>query len=379
MQHNRFQIFEILGEWLDSGWIEVEQAQDKLTLNWQTVRARLSPTAVARWITSVHDERIQQTHADQQNMLSLLDGWQTYWQQALAVQHDEQTQEFLHRLRHILDEQQQALEIGDWHPLPETSQQIGGPVHQRWLAILCGLVELLANPRWEYERAFSTRWLGDSKAFASDRAALVQYLNLNAGFETLGLIRHTPVVYCWGNWQANCGSYVIDGRAGVPFVALSAETIAKMQNFQISAKSILVIENQTVFETILRPPHRRDDYLYLFSGGFAGYAERHLLEEWLQSQPNLPWYVWTDWDLGGIRIQEHWRTWAIQENVSFPIPFLWERDILEKWCAYGQPLDEQQKGILETMNNPFAEALLHLGNTIEQEAVLHEFSATWLA
>jgi hypothetical protein len=311
-------------------------------------------------------------------MPSSLAGRQDDCEQADTVQYDGQTLKLLQRLRNILGGQQQALESGNWHPLPEASQQIGGPVHQRWLAILRGLVELLANPRWEYERAFSARWLGDSKAFAADRAALAQYLNLNAGFEALGLIRHTPVVYCWGNWQANCGGYVIDGRAGVPFVALSAETISTLENLQINAQSILIVENQTVFETILRPPNRRNDYLYLFSGGFAGYAERHLLERWFQSQPDLPWYVWTDWDVGGIRIQEHWRTWSLQRNLSFPIPFMWQEDILEKWRDFGQPLDDQQVNILETMNNPLADVLLHLESAIEQEAVLHEFSDTWL-
>jgi hypothetical protein len=158
--------------------------------------------------------------------------------------------------------------------------------------------------------------------------------------------------------------------AGVPFIVLSAETVRMLDNVHVLATRLLVIENQTAFEAILRPPLRDDSTLYLFSGGHPGYAERELVATWMHAASELSWYVWTDWDLGGVRIQADWERWAEKQGLPKPKPWMWSRESLNRWCSLGQPLVKHEQADLLSLAHPLAEQLVEAGYTLEQEAVL---------
>jgi hypothetical protein len=268
----------------------------------------------------------------------------------------------------ILRDQEQALRNGQWVAIPNTNKQPGGAPHQRWLRILRGILALLATDRWEYERTFSALELGDSKQLTRDRPQIETYLGVE--LELLGLFRHTTVAYCWGPFAARFEEHIIDGRVGAPFVALSAQTVRKLTDVKVSATHILTVENQTAFETVLRPPLRQDAILYLFSSGHAGYAERELLAAWLRAATELSWHIWTDWDAGGVRIQADWARWANEHRLPKPQPWMWDKVSLARWHSLGQPLAESDRATLLSLRHPLAERLVESGYTLEQEAVL---------
>ncbi|HNT75678.1 MAG TPA: DUF2220 family protein [Anaerolineae bacterium] len=370
---NRLEIEPQIQEWLKAGWIEIEETQDVATRAWQVQALRLSPSAAESLIHQPHAARQQQQQDTLATALAGLAGWQMdlatareYWDD------DPQVSALFPRLESLLQAQEQALRQGEWLALPDTRQRPGDAPHRRWLQVLRGLLALLAADHWEYERTFSARWLGDSKQLGRDRQGLEAYLDIH--FEHVSLWDHTPIVYCWGAFQAACAGYPLDGRAGVPFVALAAESIGALREIQVSARYVLVIENQTAFETLLRPPLRRDAVLYLFSGGHAGYAERELLCAWLTAAPGLPWYLWTDWDVGGVRIQQDWARWAADRHLAAPVAWLWDQASLARWYAWGHPLTDDQRIQLVALSHPLAESLLQAGYTLEQETVLPELN-----
>jgi len=369
LHQNRFELLETLSEWLEVGWIEVEETM--IDQKWQIERIRVSP----RWAA----ERVERRHAargarEQQavtNMTLLLRGWDQDYQVAVDLhQGESDLLEVLHHLHRLLDEQEKALAAGRCVPVAGTSLMRGGPAHQRWVASLRGIVELLAHPRLEYERVFSATWLGDSKAFLRERTALTQFLSIPGGLEQIGLVKHTPIVLSWGEWQATLSTCTIDGRAGVSFVATPADTISRLQDMRVDADQLIIIENQTAFEMLVRPPYRRARTLYLFGAGFSGNAERTLVSLWLHAKSDLLWFIWTDCDIGGVYIQEHWHNWAMQAQLPPPEPYRWTKSDLQAWRSLGTPLTENDRVRLERTGHPLALMLCECGYTVEQEAIL---------
>lgn len=160
----------------------------------------------------------------------------------------------------------------------------------------------------------------------------------------------------------------------MPFIALSAETVSKLQNVRVGTGMILVIENQTVFEAVLRSPLVDERILYLYSGGHAGHAERGLLAKWLAADQDIRWHIWTDWDEGGIAIQRDWAKWAQGRMLSQPIPLMWDESWLSHWPALGRPIDGALAARLAARADPLSVCLLNAGYTLEQEAVLPDLA-----
>lgn len=366
---NRLDLELLLGEWLREGWIQVEERREPYHNKWQVTKARLSEAA--------HKELIEQPQLNAQThrqeeieaLLLLLKGWRTELTIAQQIWNgDNKIEPLLNRLELILARQEDALQNQQWVALPDTNQRPGGTAHQRWLRIARGLVALLVANQWQYERTFSAHWLDDSKQLMRNRQLIEQYLDIK--LEDVGLFRHTPIVYCWGPFEATHNGRSVNGKAGSPFIALTAETIRELTELQVRAESIIVIENQTAFETMLRAPLRQDNVLYLFSGGHAGLAERKLLFSWLHATPNISWWVWTDWDLGGVRIQMDWDRWAISKGLPSPHPWKWDEHSLIRWRSFGQALRDSERDKLLNLSHPLAEELVRAGYTLEQEAVL---------
>ncbi|MBN2002640.1 MAG: DUF2399 domain-containing protein [Anaerolineae bacterium] len=376
-ERNRLDIEAQIQEWLDLGWAEVEETQHSATRAWQVQKLRLSPAAEERLIHTPQAMREQHQQQALLDALAHLKGWREDLCTAKRYQADDpELTTLLGRLESVLDDQEQSLQNGMWVSLPGTQQRPGDAPHQRWLRVLRGLLALLTTDYWEYERTFSARWLGDSKQLGRERQELEAYLDIS--FEQIGLFRHTPLAYCWGPFQATYAKYTLDGRAGNPFIALTVETIRALREIRVAAQAILVVENQTAFETLLRPPLCRDDVLYLFSSGHAGYAERALLHAWLTATPNLPWYIWTDWDVGGVRIQQDWAKWADNHHLAAPVAWMWDQATLIRWGAWGHPLTDEQRTQLLGLSHPLASSLLQAGYTLEQETVLPELSTVEL-
>jgi hypothetical protein len=372
---HRLMLDEKLRDWLEAGWVDVEERASGYPPIWMIEKARLSPFLADHLYARPKRERAERLAAEMCALLDKMAGWQADAEQGRELwQDNEQMTGLIDRLAQIAAAQEAAMQAGSWVALPDLPQRLGDAPHRRWIALLRGLLAHVASGQWQYERAFAAVWLGDSKELAGERAEIARYLGLEH-LSDIALFPHTPVVLCWGRFAASCHGHPVDGEAGVPFVALSALTVRTATDWAIAADAVLVIENQTAFETALRPPLLDQRALYLFSGGHAGMAERELLKRWLTARPDLLWYVWTDWDPGGVRIQADWQRWAEEQTLSAPHAWLWHEDLFDRWRERGRELSETQQQALLRMNSPLAAWLLKQGLWWEQEAVLGYLAA----
>jgi DNA topoisomerase VI subunit A len=166
---------------------------------------------------------------------------------------------------------------------------------------------------------------------------------------------------------------VFDGRAGISFTATPADVISRLEQVHVEAETLLIVENQTPFEILVQPERRNPRILYLFGAGLPGQAQRNFTVHCLRAKPTLNWFVWTDYDLGGVAIQRFWRDWALQERVVAPQPYRWESSDLVQCQAQGIPLHPEQREQLAKKSCSLAQRLLEVGYAIEQEAILSIF------
>src|SRR6266536_214816 len=279
MNRNRFEVLERLSEWAEAGWVEVEETW--IDPGWQIERVRLSPLLVSQKTEQqdqAQDERERQAIA---YLLNVLHQWRIEYQEAVKKHYAESDLvAIIERLYTLFEEQERALDAGTCVPLAGTTMMPGGSPHQRWLALLRGILDLLAKPRLEHERIFSAKWLHDSKAFRKERDALEAFLSIEGGLQRVGLVKHTPVVLSWGAWQAAWNGFLLDGQAAFSFAAMPADTLAQVHEMQVEARSLFIVENQTPFEILVHPQRRDAQTLYLYGAGFPGQAQRELTALW---------------------------------------------------------------------------------------------------
>jgi len=369
IKRNRFEVQALLTEWAEAGWVEVEERW--IASTWQLERARLSPLIVDQkkeQQARLQEERMQQAA---KSLLNALHQWRVSYQEAARKHYAEHDlKALLSRLYALFEEQESALAQRVMVPPLGTTLQAGGAPHMRWMAILHGILDLLANPRIEHERIFSARWLHDSKALRKERDALEAFLSIEGGLERLGLVKHTPIVLSWGAWRARWNDFVFDGRAGFSFTSIAADIIPRLIQMEVEAETLLIVENQTPFEILVQPERRDPCTLYLCGAGFPGQAQRELTALWLRARPTMRWSVWTDYDPGGVAIQRFWHDWSIQEQLAAPHPYRWMREDLAQCQTQGVPLSVEQREQLVKEQYSLAQLLLEGGYAIEQEAIL---------
>ena len=150
-------------------------------------------------------------------------GWHEDAERAREIwQSNEQMLLLVEKLATIAAAQEEALSDDKWESIPDLPQpqRPGDAPHRRWIGAFRGILAHLSSGQWQYERTLSAVWLGDSKELHQERRAIADYLGLQ-DLSEIDIFPHTPVVLSWGAFTACCNGRPLDGRAGVPFVALS--------------------------------------------------------------------------------------------------------------------------------------------------------------
>lgn len=180
------------------------------------------------------------------------------------------------------------------------------------------------------------------------------------GFPLEEVVRfHGRAVYAWGPFSFRIGANLIDGRFSVPWLALTPETIASMEELRLEADRLLTVENLVPFEEEIRQglPERT---LAVWTGGFPSLLERDLLIRFVGAGIERVDH-WGDLDVGGIRILEH-----LRRILPCPVhAFRMEPELLDRLPT--QPLTPRDRAALGSMTDPLALAMLVRGVKAEQE------------
>lgn len=144
---------------------------------------------------------------------------------------------------------------------------------------------------------------------------------IDCPLDLIGIETHPETIWVYGDLYYYLPDLEpVSLLAGRPAI-LTRETILE-SNFEPgkNLKSVLVVENLTVFLTVLRRIYyKRKDVLVLWSGGYWNRLHRKILRNAI-TQQKVPVYVWGDLDGDGLAITQQICSWATQQgSQSAPI------------------------------------------------------------
>ncbi|MCL6599272.1 MAG: DUF2220 domain-containing protein [Alicyclobacillus macrosporangiidus] len=276
-------------------------------------------------------------------------------------------------------------------------------------------------------RLFSTRYLGDSKAFERQVQGRLLGLLQRYALPTWGVddpdvfsdpadllrevgleVTHDLITFCgpavisfsasagWSAQGAEDGegdgqglasgrdhevlrtTHAVDACAFPHGVAVDAADVDGLVWQEVRCARILTIENKANYRAYVRR-ERNPDELVVYLGGFASPGQRRFLRSlrrWHERQgrtlPSLD--HWGDLDYGGILILQHLRDTCWPEARPWRMEPEWlsrHRDRLEPFDdAYRDKLARLLEQERYRWARPLIEALLTAGGTLEQEALL---------
>ena len=159
LQSNRYEVLDILVEWAEQGWIEVEEKQVEQAAHWQIDRVRLSPLLVEQRAGEQDQSKLIQKASLFSRLSALLEGWREELMRAFTnYTHEDDILLLLQRFERIFREQEESILTQTIIAPTGTTIRAGGERHLRMIALLRGILELLAFPRTEHERIFSAKW-----------------------------------------------------------------------------------------------------------------------------------------------------------------------------------------------------------------------------
>jgi hypothetical protein len=146
---------------------------------------------------------------------------------------------------------------------------------------------------------------------------------------------HGSAVLAYGPFSFAIAGERIGGRWSFPWLALTPETLAAMEDFRCTATRVLSVENLTAFEEEVRAGLPADT-VAVFTGGFPHGQTRAFLERLCAAGARTVDH-WGDLDLGGLRILKH-----LGEILPVPVrPFRMEAELLDRLPTL--PLTERDR------------------------------------
>lgn len=191
---------------------------------------------------------------------------------------------------------------------------------------------------------------------------------LGARLEDVVLL-HGLSVLAHGAFAFSIAGRAMDGRWSVPWLALTEETLASLEDLRLDGGRILTVENLVPFEEEVRAGLPKDTVAVFV----AGFPHRRIKEFLLMLCEAGATHVdhWGDLDLGGLRILRH-----LAEELPVPVrPWRMEPELLERLPTL--PLTPADRdGLQAWVEDPgaparrLAEALLRTDRKAEQEGWL---------
>lgn len=193
----------------------------------------------------------------------------------------------------------------------------------------------------------------------------------------IGISTHPETVWVYGD-----STYQLEGKepisltCGFPTI-LSEQTVLKSK-FKPgeNLKSIVIVENLTVFQTILdKTYYQRDDVLVMWSDGYWSTTHRRILRELLKNDP-FPVYIWADIDGDGLQIARHIYLWVKQHWGNPYIVLMGERE----WrmsnslrIASERDLEIVEKPEIVSLFPGVSNLIYTYRKTVEQERLLDNY------
>ena len=221
-----------------------------------------------------------------------------------------------------------------------------------------------------FERDFSVRVLGDSKAFEKLRDRVTALLYKYGDFperETiladLNIVRNPGHVYFKGQGEISLCGQKIDFSSMRGDLALSSDMLADIDNISVFGSAVVTIENLTTFNSF-----NCNDSFAIYLGGYHNQCRRRFIMRVHAQNPDKLYLHFGDIDAGGFYILRHLRDMT---GIRF-MPYRMDVETLKANLKYAKPLTENdRKRLLALVDSEFGETVSYMlehNCKLEQEA-----------
>ncbi|MBP3284920.1 MAG: DUF2399 domain-containing protein [Clostridia bacterium] len=225
--------------------------------------------------------------------------------------------------------------------------------------ILKSLAEVLNIQTEIFQRDFSARVLGDSKAFEKVKSKVVAILyeygdfpNSETVLEDLNIIRNPGHVYFKGNGEITIGEQHIDFSGLDGDLAISSSLLSAIKEIKVTGDAVITIENLTTFNSF-----KSDNAFILYLGGYHNTDRRNFIKKLYEQNPTKCYYHYGDIDAGGFYILLHLRK---KTGVNF-LPYHMDIETLKKYCFCAKNLTENDRKRLEKlMDSEFHDVITYM-------------------
>lgn len=175
--------------------------------------------------------------------------------------------------------------------------------------ILQVLAAIFSVEEETYQRDFSVRVLGDSKAFEKIRSKVVTILMEYGDFddaetvlEDLNIVKNPGHVYFKGTGVLNMTGQTIDLSRLPGDIGLSSKLLDAITSVQVTGSKVITVENLTTFHSFLDA-----DALIIYLGGYHNTIRRKFIQRIFEQNKDKRYYHYGDIDAGGFYILQHLR------------------------------------------------------------------------
>ena len=192
-----------------------------------------------------------------------------------------------------------------------------------------------------FERDFSIKILGDSKAFERVRAKVVSLLYEYGDFpekETLladlNIVKNPGHVYFKGAGTISICGQKIDFSKMDGDIAISSVMLKNIDSIEVLGSTVITIENLTTFNAF-----KCTDAFAIYLGGYHNTNRRNFIRRVYNQNPNKIFLHFGDIDAGGFYILEHLRK---RTEINFS-PYKMDAETLKENLAFAKKLTESDK------------------------------------
>ncbi len=221
-----------------------------------------------------------------------------------------------------------------------------------------------------FERDFSVRILGDSKAFEKLRDKVTALLFKYGDFperETiladLNIVRNPGHVYFKGRGEISLCGQKIDFSSMRGDLALSSNMLADIDNISVFGSAVVTIENLTTFNSF-----SCNDSFAIYLGGYHNQCRRSFIMRVHAQNPDKRYLHFGDIDAGGFYILRHL---CDMTGIRF-MPYRMDVATLKANLKYTKPLTENdRKRLLTLKDSEYGETVSYMlehNCKLEQEA-----------
>ncbi len=254
--------------------------------------------------------------------------------------------------------------------------------HEKYEIIINTLLEiygLVKNHGRISFRSLAQRITGDSKGLSPYKREIEQLLGID--LREADIYDHSDLCYVSGGFTYKVRDFVGNGKSGYPYLVLTEETVAEMEIVETPESRMLVVENLTVFEEILRRGYyKRNDVIVLYSQGYISQVQMTLILKLLTYGNLSEVLMWADPDPYGIDIFRDLCR-RLEETSAKVKPVMMDRSSCQRLSVM-KPLENadrtlltnsSQDGLPEDMQELW-QYFIESGLKGEQEGFLEEMS-----